>query len=62
MGCSRPMHVPCPQGGLETSSCFGCYYHIYNSSGAGYVIVSAAKTVDQFTTEELLAEIRRRIP
>ena len=63
MGCTKPEYLPCPKANpFATVSCFGCQYHMIESNGTGIIYYSGmAKTIDQFTTDELLAEIRRRM-
>jgi hypothetical protein len=65
MGCSKPDYVGCPRGSLTdpTPTCIGCMYHIIESTGTEIIYYPnpMAKTIDQFTTDELLAEIRKRI-
>ena len=62
MGCSKPQTIPCPKAGPFTLvSCFGCQFHVIESNGTGSLYMpSIAKHIHEFTTDELLAEIRRR--
>lgn len=59
MGCSKPSFSPCPKGyGTSYLGCFGCMYHIPDYA---VYMPSAAKRINEFTTDELLAEIKRRV-
>jgi len=61
MGCSKPDWVPCPQTGATSPNCLGCGYHFYDTVGYTATTPCALpKYIHQFTTDELLAEIRRR--
>jgi hypothetical protein len=65
MGCSKPQMMACPRADpLTPTFCFGCTYHILESSGTGpgsMYYPSMAKHINEFTTDELLAEIKRRM-
>jgi hypothetical protein len=65
MGCSKPPPVRCPQNtcGLSVPNCGpGCSYFFWDTVTGGIIYTaSPSKTIDQFTTDELLAEIRRRV-
>jgi len=61
MGCSRPFYANCPKEGNSAPQmgCFGCIYHTSDDFPA--YTTSVAKHIHEFTTDELLAEIRRRL-
>lgn len=65
MGCSKPDHIPCPRAGTTAPFCIACRYHYLTIRDENCTSMSyfspVAKTIDQFTTDELLAEIRRRM-
>ena len=67
MGCSKPPTAVCPKNphGLSFVCCASdCEYFFWeglSGTGASFCTVGLAKTIDQFTTDELLAEIRRRM-
>jgi hypothetical protein len=66
MGCSKPDNIPCPQAGSPSPLCIACgYYYIHIDDGCtasiSWNIPKVAKFIDQFTTDELLAEIKRRM-
>lgn len=62
MGCSKPSFTPCPEGcGTSYLGCFGCMYHIPDYTAYPAYVSGAAKPIDQFTNDELLAEIKRRM-
>jgi len=64
MGCSKPRYVQCPKASLTDPDpmCFGCQYHTIESNGTGmYYYPSVAKHISEFTADELLAEIKRRM-
>jgi len=65
MGCSKPPIMPCPKNpsGLSFVSCgTDCRYFFWDTvSGSAIYTTGLSKTIDQFTTDELLAEIRRRM-
>jgi len=67
MGCSKPPSVDCQTNplGLSIITCSGsCYYFFFDAStasGGSFYLPKTAKFIDQFTNEELLTEIRRRM-
>lgn len=69
MGCSKLPSTPCPKNphGLQFTACGpDCMYFFWETTtGTGPAYPSdypyVAKTIDQFTTDELLTEIRRRM-
>ena len=65
MGCSKPQWVPCPQGDSTAPNCTGCQYHTIETNGSAWYpsyqyLSSVAKHIHEFTTDELLAELKRR--
>jgi len=61
MGCTKPYGQNCPLGSV---GCAGCGWRVPEgcvSPGYHPITPGPFKTIDQFTTAELLAEIRRRV-
>lgn len=64
MGCTKPYLMPCPKNpcGISLTPCGpGCAYFFYESGTDTSFVQTMPRTIDQFTTDELLAEIRRRM-
>ena len=63
MGCSKPQFVTCPMANRTAPqlNCWGCQFHTIESTGTDAVYYpSVAKHITEFTSDELLAEIKRR--
>jgi len=63
MGCSKPQFTSCPMNNRTAPqlNCWGCQYHTIESNGSAMYYPSVAKHIREFTTDELLAEIKRRM-
>jgi len=64
MGCSKPNYMGCPRASITDpyQMCFGCRYHTFECDGTTmYYCTPVAKCINEFTTDELLVEIKRRM-
>jgi hypothetical protein len=62
MGCSKPVHLPCPQRGTTEPLCIACgYYYIQITGLLSINWAATPKLIHEFTNDELLAEIHRRM-
>lgn len=64
MPCNKSYWQPCPQMWNTTPNCCICpYFSAYIGISDLHITYypQVAKTIDQFTNEELLAELQRRL-
>lgn len=64
MACSKPMNIQCPvmNTSAQHRTCFGCFYHIQDMYGCGGSYYQGqSKLINQFTNDELIAELKRRL-
>lgn len=59
MGCSKPYLQPCPSH--SGYGCQGCEYFTYTLGDSISYMPQMAKFISQFTNEELIAELQRRL-
>lgn len=60
MGCSKPLWEPCPQSTCTSLCPYWAYPGLSSGGSATSYNSGVAKRITEFTTDELLAEIRRR--